>query len=149
MAQAKASKPERVGVLTGGGDCPGLNAVIRMVTKDLLFNGVEVFGIEDGFLGLIEDRVRPLDRDDASGILTRGGTILGSSNKANPSAYVTGLDDRGEPIVENVNHTCFETLERHALDALIVIGGDGTMSGAAPFAAEGVNCIGVPKTIDN
>jgi phosphofructokinase-like protein len=139
----------RIGVLTGGGDCPGLNAVIRAVTKDALFHGMEVIGIEDGFAGLIEDRVHSLDRKSVGNILTRGGTILGSSNKANPQKYAVGTDDDGKPIYRDMTDVCMTTMETHGIEALVVIGGDGTMSAAAPFAARGINCIGVPKTIDN
>ena len=139
----------RIGVLTGGGDCPGLNAVIRAVTKDALFHGMEVIGIEDGFAGLIEDRVHPLDRRAVCIILTRGGTILGSANKANPQKYAVGTDDDGTPIYRDMTDVCMTTMETHGIEALVVIGGDGTMSAAAPFAERGINCIGVPKTIDN
>ncbi len=140
---------KRIGVLTGGGDCPGLNAVIRAVTKDALFHGMEVIGIEDGFAGLIEDRVHPLDRKAVGNILTRGGTILGSSNKANPQKYAVGTDDEGKPVYRDMVDVCMTTLELHRIEALVVIGGDGTMSAAKPFADRGINCIGVPKTIDN
>jgi len=139
----------RIGVLTGGGDCPGLNAVIRAVTKDALFHGIEVMGIEDGFAGLIEDRVYPLDRRAVGNILTRGGTILGSSNKANPQNYAVGEDDDGKPVYRDMTDVCMTTMELHGIEALVVIGGDGTMSAAKPFADRGINCIGVPKTIDN
>ncbi len=139
----------RIGVLTGGGDCPGLNAVIRAVTKDAIFHGIDVVGIEDGFLGLIENRTRPLGYEDVSGILTTGGTILGSSNKANPSRYATGVDASGAPIFEDVTDRCMQAAREHRLDALVVIGGDGTMTCARPFSALGLPCIGVPKTIDN
>lgn len=139
----------RIGVFTGGGDCPGLNAVIRAVTKDALFHGMEVMGIEDGFAGLIEDRVHPLDRTSVGNILTRGGTILGSSNKANPQKYAVGRDEHGKPIYRDMTEICMTTLEMHRIEALVVIGGDGTMSAAKPFADRGINCIGVPKTIDN
>lgn len=139
----------RIGVLTGGGDCPGLNAVIRAVTKDALFHGIEVMGIEDGFAGLIEDRVVPLDRAAVGNILTRGGTILGSSNKADPQRYCVGTDDDGKPVYRDMTDVCMTTIETHRIEALVVIGGDGTMSAAKPFADRGINCIGVPKTIDN
>jgi phosphofructokinase-like protein len=141
--------PPRIALLTGGGDCPGLNAVIRAATKDAIGAGAEVFGIEDGFLGLIEDRIRPLTFDDVSGILTTGGTILGASNKANPARFATGTDAAGEPIFEDVTDRCMANLEKHRLDALVVIGGDGTMAVTLPFVERGVRCIGVPKTIDN
>ncbi len=141
---------KRIGVLTGGGDCPGLNAVIRAVTKTAIWQfGIEVVGIEDGFQGLIEDRVRPLSARDVSGILTRGGTILGSNNRANPRRYCVRVDPQTGPVFENVTHRCLETARSHALDAIIVIGGDGTMASAAPLVEAGVNIIGVPKTIDN
>lgn len=139
----------RIGVLTGGGDCPGLNAVIRAVTKDALFHGIEVMGIEDGFAGLIEDRVVQLNRAAVGNILTRGGTILGSSNKADPQRYCVGTDDDGKPVYRDVVDVCMTTIETHRIEALVVIGGDGTMSAAKPFTERGINCIGVPKTIDN
>ena len=140
----------RIGVLTGGGDCPGLNAVIRAVAKTAIrMHGIEVIGIEDGFYGLIENRTRPLTFKDVSGILTRGGTILGSHNKANPSKYCVGHDASGQPIFRDVTDRCLDTCARNRLDALVVIGGDGTMACAAPLVRAGVNVIGVPKTIDN
>jgi len=141
---------KRLGILTGGGDCPGLNAVIRAVAKTAILQyGIEIVGIEDGFQGLIEHRVRPITLRDVENILTRGGTILGSNNKANPSRYCTGRTESGEPIWEDVTDACLTTIRRERLDAVIVIGGDGTMACAAPIAAAGVNVIGVPKTIDN
>ncbi|MEL6796629.1 MAG: ATP-dependent 6-phosphofructokinase [Planctomycetota bacterium] len=144
-----SSYPKRIGVLTGGGDCPGLNAVIRAVTKDALYHGIDVLGIEDGFLGLIEDRVRPLAKDDVSNILTDGGTILGSSNKANPQKFAVGKNDDGSIKYMDMTGVCMTHMETNGIDTLVCIGGDGTMSAAAPFAERGVNCIGVPKTIDN
>jgi 6-phosphofructokinase 1 len=131
----------RVGVLTGGGDCPGLNAVIRAVTKSLInLCGAEVIGIEDGFLGLIERRVRPLGWDAVSGILAAGGTILGTSNTATPFAW------HGRDVSADVAGYVHEL----GLDALIAIGGDGTMTIAQRLAAQAnVPVVGVPKTIDN
>ncbi len=144
------SQIERIGVLTGGGDCPGLNAVIRAVTKSAIYRyGMRVFGIEDGFLGLIEDRVGELSSLHVSGILTRGGTILGTNNRANPRRHYVGQDAQGRPQFADKTSDCLRTIECHELDALIVIGGDGTMSCAAPLVDAGVNCMGVPKTIDN
>jgi ATP-dependent phosphofructokinase / diphosphate-dependent phosphofructokinase len=143
------SHPQRIGVLTGGGDCPGLNAVIRAVTKDALHHGIEVMGIEDGFLGLIEDRIRPLHDADVSNILHHGGTVLGSSNKANPSKFATGKNPDGSVIFEDLTEACMQRLQHYGIEALVVIGGDGTMSAASRVAKLGVNCIGVPKTIDN
>ena len=143
------SIPKRIGVLTGGGDCPGLNAVLRSVTKHALQAGMEVRGIEDGFLGLIENRVRELRYDDVSGILKLGGTILGTSNKANPEKFATGFDEAGEVIWKDVTDRCFRSIEEHGLEALVVLGGDGAMICAQPFAKAGIPVIGVPKTIDN
>ena len=146
---ALASRPKRIGVLTGGGDCPGLNAVLRSVTKHALQAGLDVQGIEDGFLGLIENRVRELRYDDVSGILKLGGTILGTSNKANPLQFATGTTPDGEVVWADVTDRCFATIEEHGLEALVVLGGDGTMICAQPFAEAGIPVIGVPKTIDN
>ncbi len=144
------AKIQRIGVLTGGGDCPGLNAVIRAVTKTAIYqHDINVFGIEDGFQGLIEDRIRELSAKDVSGILARGGTILGTNNRCNPSRYCTGKDASGHLVFEDLTGECIANIRKHRLDAIIVIGGDGTMSCAAPFVEMGVNVIGVPKTIDN
>jgi 6-phosphofructokinase 1 len=130
-------------VLTGGGDAPGLNAVIRAVTKSLILqHNAEVLGFEDGFIGLIEKRVRPLSYRDVSGILTRGGTILGTNNKANPFGYYK----RGGADVSMQVKRYYEEL---GLDAVIVIGGDGTMAIAHGMQRLGLNFVGVPKTIDN
>jgi 6-phosphofructokinase 1 len=137
------SSPLRVGVLTGGGDCPGLNAVIRAVTKSLITRcRADVIGFEDGFLGLIERRAHPLRFEDVSGILTAGGTILGTSNKANPfNFYKEDGADVSDRVVQYVHDL--------GLSAIIAIGGDGTMSMSHLMQAKGVNMVGVPKTIDN
>ena len=143
-----ASKIRRIGVLTGGGDCPGLNAVIRAVTKSALNQyKLEVIGIEDGFLGLIQNKMRPLHWNDVSNILTLGGTILGTSNAANPRRYPVKRLGKLEFI--DVTDRVVEHANTAGLDAVICIGGDGTMSGAADLIGAGINCIGVPKTIDN
>jgi len=133
----------KVGILTGGGDCPGLNSVIRAVTKSLIADAsADVIGIEQGFLGLIERRVRPLHWDDVSGILGRGGTILGTHNRADPFAYfgAGGAD---------VSAAALAYTAELGLDALVVIGGDGSMAIADRFARLGLPVVGVPKTIDN
>jgi 6-phosphofructokinase 1 len=144
------SSVKRIGVLTGGGDCPGLNAVIRAVTKSALSDHrLEVFGIEDGFVGLIENQIRPLTFDDVSNILDRGGTILGTSNKADPAKYCVGYDAGGAPIFEDVTDRVLKHVREHGLDALVCIGGDGTMSGSSKLIARGLRIVGVPKTIDN
>jgi 6-phosphofructokinase 1 len=140
----------RIGVLTGGGDCPGINAVLRAVTKTSIYqHHVRVIGIEDGFQGLIEGRMGELTSLHVSGVLTRGGTILGSNNRVNPRRYYAGDDEQGNPTFADVTDRCLATIEDNNLDALIVIGGDGTMSCTAPFVEAGVKCIAVPKTIDN
>jgi 6-phosphofructokinase 1 len=133
----------KVGVLTGGGDCPGLNTVIRAVTKSLIAQArAEVIGIEQGFLGLIERRSRPLQWDAVSGINARGGTILGTHNRADPFAYfgANGAD---------VSQAAMAYIAEVGLDALVVIGGDGSMAIAERFSRLGVPVVGVPKTIDN
>ena len=102
---------KRIGILTGGGDCPGLNAVIRAVTKTAVYkHNVRVFGIEDGFQGLIENRIGELTSLHVSGILTRGGTILGTNNRANPKRYFAGdRDDEGNPIFVDAIDFCLQT----------------------------------------
>ena len=127
----------KVGVLTGGGDCPGLNAVIRgVVRKAEREYGDEVVGFLDGWRGLLDDRQMPLDVEACRGLVTRGGTILGTS-RDQPYMFDDG--------VERVK----ATMARHRVDALIVIGGEGTLSAAARVHADGVDLVGVPKTIDN
>ncbi|MBN2356644.1 6-phosphofructokinase, partial [candidate division KSB1 bacterium] len=139
-------KIRRVGVLTGGGDCPGLNAVIRAVAKSLMIkHDVEVIGIEDGFQGLIENRMRKLSYSQVSGILQSGGTILGTSNKANPFANPVLKD--GKVIIEDVSEQTLRHIEEWKLDALICIGGDGTMTISRQLVQTGVPVVGVPKTI--
>ncbi len=141
---------KRIGILTGGGDCPGLNAVIRAVAKTAMFDhGWEVFGVEDGFLGLIENRVRRLEVADVSNILTRGGTILGTSNKADPMRFAVRTGADGRPVFEDVRDRAMDHYRRHRLDALVVICGDGTMTCASNMIPLGLRCVGVPKTIDN
>ena len=137
----------RIGILTGGGDCPGLNAVIRGVTKIAINTlNLEVIGFYDGFLGLIENRYSPLTFEKVSGILTQGGTILGSDNKTNPFEYV---DRRCADLRRiDVSDQCLELYQDLGLDALICVGGDGTMTIAGKLAAKGARIVGLPKTID-
>ena len=138
----------RIGVMTAGGDCPGLNAVIRAVTKAAHGqHHLEVMGIEDGFQGLIENRVRLLDNEAVSNILTVGGTILGTNNKTDPHKYP--VDVNGTLEYRDVTGQCLENIKKNRLDALVVIGGDGSMAITSGFVNMGINCIGVPKTIDN
>lgn len=138
---------KRVGILTGGGDCPGLNAVIRGVTKTAINKyGMEVIGFYDGFLGLIEERFTILNYEQVSGILTVGGTILGTSNKANPFAQI--VSNNHSTTTVDVSDTCLDLYRDLGLEALICVGGDGTMTIASQLADKGANVIGVPKTID-
>jgi ATP-dependent phosphofructokinase / diphosphate-dependent phosphofructokinase len=138
----------RIGVMTAGGDCPGLNAVIRAVAKTALGrHNLEVMGIEDGFLGLIQNRMRPLSNESVSNILTLGGTILGTNNRVSPRKYLASVNGSVQP--RDVTDRCLEHIAHNQLDALVVIGGDGSMSVASDFVRLGINCIGVPKTIDN
>lgn len=132
-----------VGILTGGGDCPGLNAVIRAVTLGLIQGcGARVSGIERGFLGLMEGRIRPLDEAAVRGQVNVGGTLLGTHNKANPFHYFgAGGADRSAQAME--------FLQSEGIDALVAIGGDGTMTIADRFVKLGMPVVGVPKTIDN
>ncbi len=139
---------EKIGVLTGGGDCPGLNAAIRAVVKPAIYeHGINVVGIKDGYKGLVENDMIDLEYDDVSGILTRGGTILGASNKANPFQYHPPDAEIKEPV--DKSDQCVENFEEADLDALVCIGGDGTQSIAKKLQEKGIPTVGVPKTIDN
>ncbi len=132
-----SKSPKVVGVLTAGGDCPGLNAVIRGVTtRATEVHEAEVVGILNGWEGLMEGHTRPLDRDAVRGILTRGGTMLGTS-RMDPYVHGEGYE------------SCRKTIHRNGIEALIVVGGDGTLRSALRLAEEGLPVIGVPKTIDN
>ncbi len=127
----------RVGMLTGGGDCPGLNAVIRAaVRKGILHHKDEFVGFMEGWRGVLDDVTMPLTLESTSGILHRGGTILRSS-RTNVKKIPGGFDK------------CVEVLGRHKLDALIALGGDDTQSISLALSEKGVKCVGVPKTIDN
>ena len=140
---------KRIGVLTGGGDAPGLNAVIRAVTKTAILQyGCEVFGIRDGYDGFLGDNgILPLGLNDVRGILPRGGTILGAANRGNPYARKVIRD--GKEVTIDVSEEIVKGIQRLGLDALIVLGGDGTLHIAHELYERGVPVIGVPKTIDN
>jgi 6-phosphofructokinase 1 len=141
-------KIKKIGILTGGGDCPGLNAVIRAVVKTAVHTyGVSVVGFKDGYDGLINNRFIILGSSESSGILTVGGTILGTSNIANPYHYA--VKKNGKIIFKDVSSKAISVYKKHKLDALIVVGGDGTLSTALKFKKAGLNVVGVPKTIDN
>ena len=126
----------KIGVLTGGGDCPGLNAVIRAVVRKSIQNGHELIGIRNGWKGLFDKNVIKLDRDSVSGILHRGGTILGTSRT---NVYKT----------PNGEATVIKNLTEAGIDALVAIGGEDTLGVASKLAKAGVQVVGVPKTIDN
>ena len=143
------TKKKRIGVLTGGGDCPGLNAVIRGVVKAAIrHHGLEAVGIEDGYEGLIEKRVVRLDYNRVSGILTLGGTILGTSNQADPFRWPAGPPAQPDSFAD-VSDGVVQYAKDLGLDAVVAIGGDGTMSIARKLAEKGMHLVGVPKTIDN
>jgi phosphofructokinase-like protein len=140
--------PLRIGVLTGGGDCPGLNAVVRAVAKTLMHEeGAELVGFLDGYEGLVLNRSMPLDWSAVSNILTLGGTILGTSNTADPFRWA---EKRGGKVTITDRHRdAVRTFKKHRLDGLVVIGGDGTMAIAGRLMDVGISVVGVPKTIDN
>jgi ATP-dependent phosphofructokinase / diphosphate-dependent phosphofructokinase len=143
-----AGKLKRIGILTGGGDCPGLNAVIRAVVKTAAYDhGIDVIGIENGYAGLIQDRCKPLSSADVSGILARGGTILGTSNKDNP--FRVPMREDGKLIYRDMSEEALRVARRHGIQVLIAVGGDGSLTIAHDLNARGLQVIGVPKTIDN
>src|SRR5512138_1815554 len=140
---------KRLGILTGGGDAPGLNAVIRAAVKTAIYEyECEVFGVRDGYDGFINERgIIPLKSEDVRGILPRGGTILGAANRGNPYARKVIRD--GQEVTIDVSDEILKGIERLKLDALLVLGGDGTLRIAHELYQKGAPVIGVPKTIDN
>lgn len=143
------SRPLRLGVLTGGGDCPGLNALIRGVVKRGTYEfGYDFVGVENGFVGLMEpDLAFPLTVEHTRGILPKGGTILGTSNKGNPFAWAV---KQGDAWVErDLSDVAVQRYHELKLDGLVCIGGDGTLSIAHRLTQKGLNVVGCPKTIDN
>ncbi len=139
----------RIGVLSGGGDAPGLNAVIRAVVRTAVFkHGWDVTGIIDGFEGLLTPtKTRQLTSWNTRGILFVGGTILGTTNRGNPFAHKTVVG--GREIVEDMSSMVLSNIRELGLDALVVIGGDGSLKIGNGMYKLGVPVIGVPKTIDN
>jgi len=140
---------QTIGIANGGGDCPGLNAVIRgAVRAAILGHGWRVIGINDGFDGLIwPERTMPLTVESIAGILPRGGTILGTTNRGNPFHYI--VDDDGKKVEHDYSLRCCENARKLGIDAVIAIGGDGTQTIARDLCHLGIPIVGVPKTIDN
>src|SRR3989339_1560666 len=126
----------KIGVLTGGGDAPGLNAVIRAVVRKCIANGHELVGIREGWRGILENKYDPLDRNSVSGILHRGGTILGTSR-----TNVYKVEGGEAQVIKN--------MADNGIDAIVAIGGEDTLGVASKLAKAGVHIVGVPKTIDN
>ncbi len=146
--QSGKANIRRIGISTGGGDAPGLNAVIRAAVKSALNRGWEVVGIRRGFDGLFKPGMaKKLTARDVAGILTMGGTILGTTNRGNPFEYRTRVG--GKTIVKDMSGHILESVKRLGLDAIVCIGGDGTLQIARRLADMGVPVVGVPKTIDN
>ncbi len=140
---------KKIGVLTGGGDCPGLNAVLRAVVKTAKGRfGYEVIGFRDGYRGLVENDFMKFKANDVSGILDKGGTILGSSNRDNPFSFRVEKED-GTVEFKDMSDRVMDNVAAHEIDCMVMIGGDGTLTSARDFARKGMNVIGVPKTIDN
>ncbi|MFB9136523.1 6-phosphofructokinase [Vibrio olivae] len=127
---------KKIGVLTSGGDAPGMNAAVRGVVRTALSEDLEVYGVYDGYLGLYEDRIVKLDRSSVSDVINKGGTFLGSARFP-------------EFKEEAVRQQAIENLKKHDIDALVVIGGDGSYMGAKKLTEMGYPCIGLPGTIDN
>jgi 6-phosphofructokinase 1 len=139
---------KRLAILTGGGDAPGLNAVIRAAVKTAYVHDCEILGVRDGFDGFLEEKgVYPLSMDDVRGILPRGGTILGAANRGNP--FARKVTHNGKTEIIDVSQQTIEAIHDLKLDALLVVGGDGTLRIARELYDLGVPTIGVPKTIDN
>jgi 6-phosphofructokinase 1 len=140
------ARVRRIGVLTGGGDAPGLNAVLRAVVRTAeRVGGLETVGILDGFEGLLERRYLPLSGTDVRDLVRRGGTVLGTTNRTNPFAFrdgsPAGASDRSAEVIAHAREA--------GLDAVIVIGGDGSLRIALDLSTRGLPVVGVPKTIDN
>lgn len=135
-------KTRSIGILTAGGDCPGLNAAIRGVAKAAMHYGIKVFGVQDGFRGLVENRIVPLDDQSVSGILTRGGTELGSSRD---KPHKMPMGDK----TMDMTDVAVANMRRLKLDCLVCLGGNGTQKNALRLHKAGVNVLTLPKTIDN
>jgi len=139
----------KIAILTGGGDCPGLNAVIRAVVKSAIIrHGWQVIGIQDGFDGLLDlSKCKPLTLESVAGILPRGGTILGTTNHGNPFCYPVEKD--GKIVAVDCSDRVMENIRALGIDALVAVGGEGSLKIALDFSHRGIPVVGVPKTIDN
>ncbi len=142
------SEIKKIGILTGGGDCSGLNAVIYAVTKTAILKyGLEVVGFMRGYSGLYHKEFIPLTLQSVSGIMHTGGTILKSSNKDN--LFNFRLKENGEWVYKDVSQVALDNLKEMGVDALVILGGDGTLTSARDFGRRGLPVVGIPKTIDN
>ena len=138
----------RVAILTNGGDCPGLNAVIRAIVKTAESHGVECYGFIEGYKGMLKNEfIRLESNGSASGLLHRGGTIIGSSNSTNLFNYK--VEENGVVEYRDLSNVAIDNVRRDGFDCIFTLGGDGTQKSARDFAIKGLNVIGVPKTIDN
>ncbi len=143
------SKVKKVAILTNGGDAPGLNAVIRAIVKTARTYGIECYGFIEGYKGLLENNYVKLDlQSNASGLLTKGGTVIGTSNATNVFNYKIVNED-GSVEYRDLSDACVENIKNAGFDCIFTLGGDGTQKSSRDFSLKGVNCIGVPKTIDN
>ena len=143
------SKVKKVAILTNGGDAPGLNAVIRAIVKTARTYGVECYGFIEGYKGLLYNNYVKLDlQGNASGLLTKGGTIIGTTNATNVFNYKVVNED-GTVEYKDLSDVCVENIKNAGFDCIFTLGGDGTQKSSRDFSLKGVNCIGVPKTIDN
>ncbi|MGN1299198.1 MAG: 6-phosphofructokinase [Candidatus Scatovivens sp.] len=140
---------KKVAILTNGGDAPGLNAVIRAIVKTAEHNGIECYGFIEGYKGLLENNFVKLESNGrASGLLQKGGTIIGTSNSTNVFNYKI-VNENGEVEYKDLSDICVDNIKKDGFDCVFALGGDGTQKSSRDFSLKGVNFIGVPKTIDN
>ena len=140
---------KKIAILTNGGDAPGLNAVIRAIVKTAENNGIECYGFIEGYRGLLDNNYVKLDSTgNASGILDKGGTIIGTSNNTNVFNLKT-INENGEVEYKDYSEKCVQNIKDDGFDCLFTLGGDGTQKSSRDFSLRGINCIGIPKTIDN
>lgn len=139
---------KKVAILTNGGDAPGLNAVIRAIVKTAENNGIECYGYIEGYKGLLENNyIKLVSNTNASGLLHRGGTIIGTSNSTN--VFNLKVEENGQTIYKDMSQKCIDNIKQAGFDCIFTLGGDGTQKSGRDFSLRGVNVIGVPKTIDN